>query len=226
MLIPTCYQGIHVSTISEHPQEAEQYKQAVEHSLHEIYSGPSGQDLLLNIMKMAESGERKITVKEVGINHNFGTQAMLTESQEKKHRPRNFEQNKRIAFSLGEPSLLWKGEGTSAMIMWNPQKGSLALTENGSPARVCDGGQEDSFTVLAHELIHAQHIMKGTRKSGYDGRERYDSSTPAGKEENRAVGVGKYAYSITKQPSENSIRAEHGLPLRNKYGPIRARASE
>ncbi|RMN41582.1 hypothetical protein ALQ64_04543, partial [Pseudomonas cannabina] len=35
----------------------------------------------------------------------------------------------------------------------------------------------------------------------------------------RAVGLDKYRYSLTKKPSENSIRAEHGLPLRMKYMP-------
>ncbi|UNW13621.1 type III secretion system effector protein [Xanthomonas phaseoli pv. phaseoli] len=34
------------------------------------------------------------------------------------------------------------------------------------------------------------------------------------KEELRAVGVGKYEYRKTRQPSENSIRQEHGLPVR------------
>nr|WP_268988553.1 hypothetical protein [Ralstonia solanacearum] len=33
----------------------------------------------------------------------------------------------------------------------------------------------------------------------------------------RAIGLGKYAYSETGEPSENSIREENGLALRRKY---------
>ncbi|UXN02209.1 type III secretion system effector protein (plasmid) [Xanthomonas hortorum pv. pelargonii] len=55
--------------------------------------------------------------------------------------------------------------------------------------------------------------MAGTSKA-YKGGDRYDETSEAGKEELRAVGVGKYEYRKTRQPSENSIRQEHGLPIR------------
>ncbi len=61
-------------------------------------------------------------------------------------------------------------------------------------------------------------MVAGTWKGGEGekGDER-DPTTPAGKEELRAIGLGKYAYSETGEPSENSIREENGLALRRKY---------
>ncbi|WP_245202030.1 type III secretion system effector protein [Herbaspirillum sp. 1173] len=56
--------------------------------------------------------------------------------------------------------------------------------------------------------------MEGTSKA-YSGGYRYDETTPAGKEELRAVGLGKYR----NLPSANSIRAEYGLPLMFRYRP-------
>lgn len=56
----------------------------------------------------------------------------------------------------------------------------------------------------------------GKGGEGEKGDER-DPTTPAGKEELRAIGLGKYAYSETGEPSENSIREENGLALRRKY---------
>lgn len=80
-------------------------------------------------------------------------------------------------------------------------------------------GHEESTTdmvsTLSHELVHARHIMAGTWKGSYDNPD--DASTNAGKEELRAVGLGKYKYNKTHEPSENSIRAEHGLPKRRSY---------
>ncbi|WP_343230441.1 M91 family zinc metallopeptidase [Xanthomonas euvesicatoria] len=93
----------------------------------------------------------------------------------------------------------------------------MELNSNGSPLRL-GSNPEESFVVLAHELIHAQHLLAGTSKA-YKGGDRYDETSEAGKEELRAVGVGKYEYRKTRQPSENSIRQEHGLPIRKKYKP-------
>ncbi len=75
----------------------------------------------------------------------------------------------------------------------------------------------DKITTLAHELVHARHILSGSSLA--DGGDRYNPRTGSGKEELRAAGLDNYRYSVTKKPSENSISAEHGLPLRMKYKP-------
>ncbi|MGD7413034.1 M91 family zinc metallopeptidase, partial [Ralstonia pseudosolanacearum] len=90
---------------------------------------------------------------------------------------------------------------------------------NGSPKRMRKDSKE-SFVVLAHEMIHAHHVMAGTSKGGSG--DRYDETSEAGQEELRAVGLGAYAHANTGEPTENSIRAEHGLRMRSKYKPRNA----
>lgn len=96
--------------------------------------------------------------------------------------------------------------------------GNLAIRVNETSA--CDGtgtqtavkynhntiktpdGCRPNFIGLAHELVHALHNIKGEAKK----------DTAA--EEHRTVGIGKY----NNEPiCENSIRAEHNVPLRDHY---------
>ena len=104
-----------------------------------------------------------------------------------------------------------KGKGTSATISWDPEV-ALDMDEHGYPSLVYNA--EKSYLVLAHELVHAHRILKGTYTGGKG--DRQVSSTPAGKEELRAVGLGKYKH---EKISENGIRAEHGEPIRKHYNP-------
>ncbi|HKX56518.1 MAG TPA: type III secretion system effector protein [Xanthomonadales bacterium] len=216
MILPTSYAGIYVSTANDSPASAHSYKEEAQQALDRIASGPSGGELLSKVAKIASGGEKKITLKELGPNEEPYTQAVLTRSQIEKYKPRGFEQNVAIAGELSRKGRFLKGEGTSAIIGWSPEKSSVLLNQNGSPTRI-GASQEEKFTVLAHELIHARHIMSGSSLAA--GGNRYDPKTPNGKEESRAVGVEGYHYSKTKKPSENSIRAEQGLPLRKKYNP-------
>ncbi len=105
-----------------------------------------------------------------------------------------------------------KGEGSAATIDWNAEQG-LVLDENGVPISADDPSK--SYLALAHEMIHASRIVKGTFTGGNG--DPYDPASAAGKEELRAVGLGEYQ---NKTPSENSIRQEHNEPLRTAY-PIR-----
>ncbi|WP_216597530.1 M91 family zinc metallopeptidase, partial [Pseudomonas coronafaciens] len=97
-------------------------------------------------------------------------------------------------------------EGTALFGHQTPLSGEHSRL-NGCPVSL------DHYT---HELIHAKHHLAGTLKYGGEvTRSASSASTPSGKEELRAVGLGKYANS--GEPSENSIRQEHGLPLRRTY---------
>ncbi|MCL1617989.1 M91 family zinc metallopeptidase [Ralstonia pseudosolanacearum] len=91
---------------------------------------------------------------------------------------------------------------------------SMTFSASGSPTGT-GPSHVDKISQLAHELIHAKHMVAGTWKGRW-GDDR-DPKTSAGKEELRAVGLGKYEYAKTGEPSENAIRDEHGLPLRRKY---------
>lgn len=116
-----------------------------------------------------------------------------------------------------------KGEGTSATVYWNPDERTPTLprhmhvTSDRQPLnseltlvgidsnRTVVGGT--STATLAHELVHAMRIVKGTYT---------DDLTDEGKsnEERRALGVMEYANDPI---SENAYRREQQLPLRAWY---------
>ncbi|RLM19064.1 type III effector HopH1 [Brenneria alni] len=216
MIIPTSYTGIYVNTRSEVPAIAETYKSEAEDALDIINSGPSGRALLDKIAKLSSSKDRKVTLKELEINSKPYSLPVLTSWQLDKYNPSSFRENTEIAKGLAVQGVFTKGEGASAIIGWAPDIASVRLNQNGSPTGV-GTGRDDKITSLAHELVHVRHILSGSSMA-WQG-DRYDPSSRAGKEESRAVGIGNYRYSKTGKPSENSIRAEHNLPLRSKYKP-------
>ncbi|MFC3657402.1 XopG/HopH/AvrPtoH family type III secretion system effector [Xanthomonas hyacinthi] len=105
-------------------------------------------------------------------------------------------------------------EGSSVVVSWSAHQTSMGLDEDGDPTGPT-ASHRDKVSLLAHELVHAKHMMAGTWKGCSD--DPCDPDTASGKEELRAVGLGKYKYSKTGEPSENSVRAEHGLPKRVSY---------
>ncbi|HWF00679.1 MAG TPA: M91 family zinc metallopeptidase [Caulobacteraceae bacterium] len=66
-------------------------------------------------------------------------------------------------------------------------------------------GPRPPFVGLAHELIHAWHNAKGTKKASYED------------EENFTVGLGAYMLPTPGAITENMIRLEHGVPIRHRY---------
>ncbi|MFA0923255.1 XopG/HopH/AvrPtoH family type III secretion system effector [Xanthomonas fragariae] len=205
----TKFPGIYISTQTSAQEEP--YKNQVESALEKIAAGSSGNDLLQGLSSISARKNRKVTIAQIGAEEQPNTRAVLSAREVEEYKPRTFADNKTLAMELAR-----KGSGCNAIIEWSPQS-HIELNANGSPVRL-GSNSEDSFVVLAHELIHAQHLLAGTSKA-HNGGNRYNEKSEAGKEELRAVGVGKYEYRKTKQPSENSIRQEHGLPIRKKYKP-------
>ena len=230
MIQPTRYSGIYTSYDSSSSSSSSRASTSGSHRFHsaadaaltDINSVSSGRKLLQSIAQKASGGEKKVTIQSVSGSRSAGTQAVLTRSQLNSYQPSSFRENVSIATALSEKSGWSKGKGSSAIIEWNSDRSSIQLNGNGSPMGFVDGGDSDRVSVLSHELVHAKHILSGTRKANYEPSRRYDPSSSAGKEEARAVGIGKYAYSKTGKPSENSIRQERGLPLRKYYGPPRS----
>jgi NleD-like pathogen effector protein (putative zinc metallopeptidase) len=71
------------------------------------------------------------------------------------------------------------------------------------------------FIALAHELIHALHVISGEVAKEYDW-----STDGAIIEEARTVGIGPYVLNtsaLIKPLTENAIRWEWGLPQRTHY---------
>ena len=116
-----------------------------------------------------------------------------------------------------------KGEGTSATVYWNPDErtptlprhmhvthdrqplsSQLTLVPYDSNRTYVSGTPE---ATLAHELVHAMRILKGTYT---------DDLSDEGKsnEERRALGVMEYA---NEPISENALRREQQMPLRAWY---------
>jgi hypothetical protein len=71
------------------------------------------------------------------------------------------------------------------------------------------GVYSPEFVALAHEMIHALHVISGDVVMDYDW-----STDGAIIEEARTVGIGPYKNTTI---SENAVRKEWGLPLRTYY---------
>jgi len=142
------------------------------------------------------------------------TYAHLNPAQRQRYPAMDYKQQSDKATQLAQKKMLGiKGEGANAEILWAPKQ-ALRLNPDGQPTGIKDDDNEqESHLVLAHELVHARRLVKGTSTAGSSSR--YDPKSPAGKEEQRAVGIGK--PSNLTRPSENSVRQELGFPLRTAY---------
>lgn len=102
------------------------------------------------------------------------------------------------------------GSGRGSNVLYDPSYGSGYTKSVGitTPA----------YVALAHELIHALHVISGDVIKSYSWKNgTANSSCGAILEEARTVGCGAYQRIYI---SENAIRREHGLPLRKYYGSI------
>jgi hypothetical protein len=177
---------------------------AAEQALARIKSRPNGNALLNEIDSHSTNGKQlKIFVAPHG-----GRMANVTRAVDDINNPGqdNFQ-----AVKNASKGLFGKGKGASAEIDFNPST-SLALDHNGNPTGI-EQSPNRAYLSLAHELVHAYRIMKGTYTGG-GGDMGFDPNSNSGKEELRAVGLGKWQGESL---SENGIRGEQGEQLRNAY---------
>lgn len=184
--------------------------QSAEQALNTISQGENGAKLLSKIRDVSTNGKAlRLNV----VNIESTARPMLTARQAQIHGIPDNEfnvANNEMATSLASKKGFGrKGDGTSAVVDWNPAD-ALSIDHLGRPTLVND--PQTAYASLAHELVHGYRIMKGTYTGGSGNR--YDPSTPAGEEENRAVGIGKYSRN---KLSENGVREDHGLPMRLRY---------
>jgi len=184
---------------------------AAESALHQLVSRPNGRSLVDELRNLSTHG-RYVKVKVTAMANTVARPA-LTESQVRRFHLSESEydvaHNKKATQLAQKPLPGIKGEGTRVSVDWNPRQ-SVAIDADGRPSLVDDTSL--AFVSLAHELVHGYRMMKGTYTGGTSNR--YDTNSPAGVEESRAVGIGRYAGEAL---SENGIRQEHGLPLRGQY---------
>ncbi|WP_243737989.1 XopG/HopH/AvrPtoH family type III secretion system effector [Xanthomonas oryzae] len=183
----TKFPGIYISTQTSAREEP--YKTQVESALEKIAAGSSGSALLQGLSAISARKNRKVTIAEIGAEAQPNNRAVLSASEVEKYDPETFADNLALAKERAR-----KGKGCNAIIEWSPHS-NIELNSNGSPLRL-GSNPEESFVVLAHELIHAQHILAGTSKA-YNGGDRYDETSEAGKE------------SPLKNPQTASIARPH-----------------
>ncbi|AMP36151.1 MULTISPECIES: XopG/HopH/AvrPtoH family type III secretion system effector [Ralstonia solanacearum species complex] len=216
MPIETRYSNIYVQSLVNTQDALDDFKQEAHQALDIINSRRMGNHLLSELSGLCRARRHKITIHELKPNGEPCSEPVLSRHQIEAHSPENFRENREKACELAEKRSGWfgkkPGEGASVIVSWSMSHSSMTFNANGSPTGTCPS-DDDKISQLAHELIHAKHMVAGTWKGRW-GDDR-DPTTPAGKEELRAVGLGKYAE--TGEPSENAIRDEHGLPLRRKY---------
>ncbi len=96
------------------------------------------------------------------------------------------------------------GAGTAAVVSW-------LYSDPGRP-----GHLRPPFIALAHELVHAYHFANGLCYRAANGGIADGQNSGIMEEEMRTVGFGAFE---DESPSENAIRAEHGVVARREYTP-------
>ncbi|MCF5166480.1 hypothetical protein GIW45_20970 [Pseudomonas congelans] len=145
----------------------------VDNALAKIASKANGQSLLQALKDNSSSSKGRVVEIKL-TSASTAAAAFLTAEQRRKYKidESDIALSNERAFDI----LNKKGKGTSATVFWNPEV-ALTVDENGRPRLTRDA--EKSYLALAHELVHAHRILKGSYTGGIG--DRHDSSTPAGK---------------------------------------------
>lgn len=174
-------------------------------NLQIIASMPIGRDLLTLIEKRSQGigtgKNRNGSSKKVTISHGWGT---LTKGN---YNTDAGGHNKHDQFTttrkVAGHSMVMAGKGTSVNVRYNPNQDYSKLLKLKTPG----------YIALAHELIHAYHFMSGNMASDMSPDAVFQFRCTI-MEEALTVGAGTYANT---RISENAIRREHGLPIREYY---------
>lgn len=158
----------------------------VEKALSFIDDGPTGQKLLARLDRTRTLG-KTVTIREAD---QSATRPVGRAMPSGEIAVSDAEANK----AAQKRAFGRKGAGSDAVIDWNAD-------------------EKGAYTRLGRELVHAKRITTGTYTGGTESGDPADPDSKAALEEQRAVGIAKYA---NKTPSENSIRKEHKLALHEK----------
>lgn len=197
----------HVAIDVMHEDGEDEFGRLVGRTLEEIGSRPSGGRLLEDLAAVSRrSGKRVLIQKSDSYSR---TLPVLDPIQDEKLKPKTISENVALASQFARKYGGVRGEGANAVVMWNPLD-KVDVDENGvATFRPGTGGEPFA---LGHELIHAKRFMKGNAEIPEG--DRQDPSSPRGREEARAIGLGEFSDRAT---SENALREEHGLRLRTSH---------
>jgi hypothetical protein len=190
----------------EVPNRNPEFYAETEAALATLRNTRSGVKLLSSLESRIAHGKELLITYTSGGNE---ARPQLTESQLGKYGARSLAEQIEIAYKLAHKGHFFKGEGTGAVVSFNPER-SLDIAADGQMSIIKSSAK--AHLLLAHELIHANRLMKGT-SAGASGSET-DPGSARWQEEWRTVGLGKWK---NKTPSENSFRKEMGEPTRPDY---------
>jgi len=189
--------------------EHEHQFRAAESALNKIKSGPNGSRIIAEIERATTVEKQPMILVESDDNEESATVGYLTDSQLRRHNVRVHNHSDRT-YGLAVSHYSSNGEGVRPVVHYNPRD-SIMVDSMGDPFSVKN--ERMAFVTLAHELIHAYHQMKGTSIEGDIDKSPIEDDNHL-REEMRAVGYATYANN---QFSENGVRRDHQLPIRNEY---------
>jgi len=188
--------------------ESENAYLATENALNKIKSGRNGAQIINNIIN-AQTSEKYVQIRATYDDEiTNSTFVRLTGSQMNNYTKTLIPDT--LPYNREAYKFATNGEGVRPIVFYNPSH-SISINAAGEPKSANDASQ--SFVALAHELVHAYHIIKGDsfgsdpRTSAYDDDEHL-------REEVRAIGFNMYSNNPI---SENGVRQDHNLPIRKFY---------
>lgn len=187
------------------------FKGAIEEALVQIASKPIGKKLLEDIGKKC-TGTKQVVI-EYGKLSTAAPLAVIDNLSRKKVQPKIGEDRYNLSEMMRNPDLIGRVvDGDGGKKDFVPAAGTGAVITFNHEDKGLDG--RPTFIALAHELVHAFHYVSGACYRAADGGLQDNGNTGLMEEEMRTVGCQKFA---DETPSENAIRAEHGITLRKTY---------
>jgi hypothetical protein len=147
------------STIAPHVNVhgTEEYHNQVNSAMQKTMQAPSGKKMIDELKKSARKGNT-VTIRD---GANSAACARLNDKQQGSYSDLSFGEKNDKAIELAQKKTLGrKGEGANAEVTWNPKQ-ALRLNDQGRPIDA-NGDPAESHLALAHELVHARRIVKGT----------------------------------------------------------------
>ncbi|NIG12927.1 hypothetical protein F3J37_01595 [Pantoea sp. Al-1710] len=194
---------------------SKKHHEVTEAALARIKSGQNGRNLLSAICQILNHNPDKRLYIDCA-NHEQGSfvQGRLTDSQVRRFRvsdnPDDPKHEQAMLHLRAPKPDNTPGEGVNPIVRFHPDEAVWTDAMNIGHS-VLD--PRISFITLAHELVHAFHLLNGTSLATLRDHIWIDGSGQR-LEENRAVGSEEFAGNPF---SENGVRADHGIPLRASY---------
>lgn len=194
------YEGIEID------DESGQFVVAATRDLNLIKCKAVGKDLLSLISKRCrgigtKAGGSFVQIKYTSTVGDLAHQGLDVSTPSTAQSPGHWD-DRDVAQNAAPGSIIrLAGRGTGSVIHYGHNL-------EGKYTRAC-GLSTPAFIALAHELVHALHSLSGDFLKPYSW-----ADDGALIEEARTVGIGPFAKT---RICENTIRKEHGLPLRTYY---------